>query len=445
MKVAIIGAGPTGLLMGMALARRGHQVLAADRDPGPEPDGHWPRKGVMQFHHAHGGYRPLICELLQQEAPAAWDNWLAAGAEAIEMPMPGGLVPAGVRSRRITFEAALRSAALHQPGLSIRLGHVDDVLQDGGRATGIRVDGASIDADLVLDASGRSSRVTRGLRTGPQVGGPCGIAYVDRKYQLRDDATNPPQLNPLAWQGDYDGYQVIIFRHERGIFSTLIVRNTSDRSLVGLRHNAAFDAAARAIPGLAAWTDPAVSRPLTDVLAGGPLLNVYRSQRRADGGLALPGLIFVGDAVCTTTPSFGRGIATSYLQAAELLRLIDRHDRDGAAIGEEFDAWCELNMRPWVLDHIRMDDALSRRWSGEDIDLTDRLPSDLIMAAASRDRSIAPAIGPYVAMTGLPSCLDAVEPRAKAVYRTGWRPRLSDGPGRAELAGIAARAVSTVG
>ena len=35
MKVAIIGAGPAGLLTGVALARRGHDVVAVDRDAGP--------------------------------------------------------------------------------------------------------------------------------------------------------------------------------------------------------------------------------------------------------------------------------------------------------------------------------------------------------------------------------------------------------------------------
>ena len=52
-RVAIIGAGPTGLFLGAALQRRGHAVTVVDRDGGPEPDGSWPRKGVMQFHHAH--------------------------------------------------------------------------------------------------------------------------------------------------------------------------------------------------------------------------------------------------------------------------------------------------------------------------------------------------------------------------------------------------------
>lgn len=441
MRVAIIGTGPTGLLMGIALARRGHQVIAVDRDRGPAADGSWPRKGVMQFHHAHGGFRPSICTLLQREAPAAWDNWVAAGAEPLEIQVPGaGQVFAGMRSRRITLELALRSAAVNQAGLTLLCGHVDEVIDVGGRAAGIRADGSAIDADLVLDASGRSSRVTRALRSAPQIGGPCGIAYVDRPYQLLDGASTPPMTNVIAWQGDYDGYQVIVFLHERGIFSTLIVRNTSDRTLVPLRHNAAFDAAARAIPGLAAWTDPGVSRPLTDVLPGGPLLNVYRSQRRADGELALPGLVFVGDAVCTTTPNFGRGITTCYQQAAELLRLIDIHAGDGQAIGEEFDTWCEVRMRPWVEDHVRMDRAQADRWAGEDIDLTCRLPSDLIMAAAQVDPSIAQVFGPFLTMDGLPSCLDPVEPKAKAVYETGWRPAFAPGPTRRELAEIAAAA-----
>ena len=35
MDVIVVGAGPTGLTSGAALARRGHRVVAIDRDPGP--------------------------------------------------------------------------------------------------------------------------------------------------------------------------------------------------------------------------------------------------------------------------------------------------------------------------------------------------------------------------------------------------------------------------
>ena len=85
-------------------------------------------------------------------------------------------------------------------------------------------------------------------------------------------------------------------------------------------------------------------------------------------------------------------------------------------MGEPFDAWCEQNMLPWVADHVAMDGDAVRRWEGGDVDLTRRLPSDLILAAAERDPGIGPATGGYLSMLRLPSCLDPVEPLARAVY-----------------------------
>ena len=64
-----------------------------------------------------------------------------------------------------------------------------------------------------------------------------------------------------------------------------------------LRHDAAYDAACAAIPGLGAWTDPARAEPLGSVFPGGSLLNHYRGQRRVDGRPLLRGLVVVGDAV----------------------------------------------------------------------------------------------------------------------------------------------------
>ncbi len=441
MRTAIVGAGPTGLFLGTALARRGHQVTCVDRDPGPAADGSWPRRGVMQFHHAHG-FRGQVVDAIDAEVPEAGERWRAAGAAPVTMPGPSGDLTLGMRSRRQTFEEALRRTAAEQPGLEIRVGHVDEVSATRGRADGLRVDGVHLPADLVIDASGRSSRVTRRLRATPTVGGPCGIAYVDRQYQLHYGAEPGPLLNPLAWQATFDGYQVIIFVHEHGIFSVLLIRPTDDRDLVDLRHAAAFEAACRAVPGLSEWTDPSRSRPITDVLPGGLLMNWYRDQTGPDGGLALPGLLFVGDSVCTTTPNFGRGIATSMLQAREVLRLLDEHGADVVTVAESFDGWAATHMRPWVEDHLLMDDSLARRWAGEDVDLSGRLPSDLILAAAEADPGIGAGIGPYMTMQAGPSSLDAVEPRARAVYEGGWRPPLPEGPSRAELVDLVAAAVA---
>ena len=269
----------------------------------------------------------------------------------------------------------------------MRRGHVEDVTRRHGRADGIRVDGADLPADLVIDASGRAGRATRSLRPAAASGGPCGIAYVDRQYQLHPGAEPGPLMSPIAWQADLDGYQAIIFLHEHGIFSVLLVRPTADPVLSQLRHEAAFTAACQAIPGLADWVHPDRSRPITPVLPGGPLLNAYRGQTGHDGRLALPGLVFVGDAVATTTPTFGRGMTTTLLQAQQLLRLIDEHGTDTDAIGESFDAWCTEQIKPWVDDHVHMDESTRRRWAGEDVDLRQPLPSDLILAAAEADPS----------------------------------------------------------
>ena len=460
MRVAVLGAGPAGLMLGAGLARRGAQVTLVDRDPGPPEVGTWARKGGMQFHHAHA-IRPQAVATVEREAPGAMSRLADAGAEPVRLPTPGGGVAlAGLRCRRSTFEQAIRAEVERAPGVTVRRGHVDAVLTGGPhepptrrRATGLVVDGDPLHADLVVDASGRAGRVSRGLREPASEGGVCGIAYVDRQYQLHPGAEPGPLVNPVAWQGSFDGYQCLIFLHERGIFSILVVRPSAGRELVDLRFEAAFDAAARVIPGLNEWTDPERSRPITGVLPGGTMLNAFRSQRGPDGSLALPGLVFVGDSVCTTTPNFGRGLATTMLQVDELLRLLDTHTDLGGSpahpalatlvdLGEAFDGWTQEQMRPWVRDHALMDESLRRRWAGEDIDPAAPIASDLIMAAAQVDARIGPAIGPYAAMTALPASLRVMEPLARAVYETGWRPAPTDGPTRSELAAVVAAAVA---
>ena len=131
MRVVVVGAGPTGLFAGMALAHRGHRVTVVDRDGGPRADGSWPRRGVMQFHHPHA-FRAQVVEALQAELPEVWDDLLAAGAEPVAGPPgpPGVDGPdelMAVRCRRSTFERVLRAAAERQPGLDRYIGHVDEV------------------------------------------------------------------------------------------------------------------------------------------------------------------------------------------------------------------------------------------------------------------------------------------------------------------------------
>jgi hypothetical protein len=98
-------------------------------------------------------------------------------------------------------------------------------------------------------------------------------------------------------------------------------------------------------------------------------------------------------------------------------------------------------MLPWVADHVRMDEDAVRRWEGGDVDLTQRLPSDLILSAAARDPRIGPATGGYLSMQRPPTCLDPVEPLAHRVYESGWRPAFTPGPTRSELREVVAAAL----
>src|SRR4051794_9133420 len=195
MRVVVVGAGPTGLFSAMVLARRGHQVVVVDRDPGPEQDGSWSRRGVMQFHHPHG-FRAQVAEALQAELPHVWHNLLVAGAETITAPVgsPGPQLM-GFRCRRMTFERVLRAAAERQPGVRLRTGHVEQLCTERGRVTGVRVGGAPRAATLVIVAPGGAGRLGRELRA-PARSGDCGIAYVPRQYRLRTGAGPGPMNVP---------------------------------------------------------------------------------------------------------------------------------------------------------------------------------------------------------------------------------------------------------
>lgn len=435
MRTLIVGSGPTGLLLGAALARRGHQVISVDRDPGPTGDG-WIRRGVMQFEHAHG-FRPQVPMALQAEWPQAFDGWLGLGARPVEVPDPAGSRQVmGVLSRRSTFERALRDAAQKQPGLALRTGHVDGLALDRGHVVGARVDGSVVEADLVVDASGRAGRLGRSDAQGrdPELDGDCGLAYVDRTYRLRPGAEPGPMVNPLAYIADFDGYQCLVFLHEGGHFSVVIVRPTADAALKELRFEAAFDAACRAIPALAEWTHPDRARPTTPVLVGGALRNVYRRQA------STPGLVAAGDSVATTTPTRGRGVAMACMQVTALLALLDE-GADPATVAEPFGAWCDDAIEPWVADHIAIDGGMVRRWQGDDLDLGVPLTSDLIAAAVEADARIGPYAAGYFAMTALPETLRPAEPLARAVYEDGWRPAYAPGPTRDELVDVIRAAV----
>jgi 2-polyprenyl-6-methoxyphenol hydroxylase-like FAD-dependent oxidoreductase len=427
-RFVIVGAGPTGLFTAIALARRSHDVAVVDRDAGPPLAGAaWQRRGVMQFHHAHT-FRRQVVDALQAELPDVLEDLIAAGATVATTPDER---PVALLCRRLAFERVLRNTAKTQRGVTLVTGHVDGLLRARGRATGVMVDGGTLTGGVVIDASGRGSRFTGDVRP-PAEGGDCGAVYVTRQYKLRPGADVGPVNSPIGLSLAFPGYFAIAFIHDSGTFSITFTHDGSDKRLRRLRHDDVFDDAVRAIPRLAEWIEPSRSQPISAALPGGRLYNSYRGQASP---AVLTGLISVGDVVCTTTPLAGRGVALALMQAAKLAQILD-DEPDIASATQRFDQWCTDRIRPWFDDHRYTDADRMRRWSGQDVDLSRPLPSDLIVAAAAADPALNTIVGPYNSMDALPASLAPAEPRAREIYASGWRPAVPDGPTRDELAAL---------
>ncbi|MGC9961571.1 MAG: NAD(P)/FAD-dependent oxidoreductase [Acidimicrobiales bacterium] len=428
MRVAIVGGGPVGLFCSIALARRGREVVVIERDPAPSADGSWDRRGVMQFRIAHL-LRHIVRQSLYAEMPDVWHAMVAAGGVPAK---PDGFPDemAGLQSRRSTFERAWWSVALRQPGLTVVHGTAESIRTGSDRVAGVVVDGEVIDAEIVIVASGRTTHLGDEYRA-PGEGGACGFSYAARMYRARDGVDCPTSPIPIGVL--HDGYQTIVFPQDDRTLSTVFVRPTDDARFSNLRHEGAFQAAARAIPNLAPWTDPDRFDPILPVLAGSGLSNTYRSTLDENGDVPLAGLFFVGDAVSTTNPAAGRGVSLGLRQASELLRLLDEVGTDYGSAASAFDSWCTEHIRPWFEDHVYWDRTLLDRLRGNVIDIEARLSSDVICAAAQHDPSLMGVVGPFLGMLVPPTALRSVEDEVRGMLRSGWRPAYGDGPSAAEL------------
>ena len=316
--------------------------------------------------------------------------------------------------RREVFDRVLWSAVDREPGVMRLLGQVERLDVTGDRVRGVVVDGQVRPADLVVDASGRGW-VSTSLRGVPE-GGECAFGYICRRYRLRPGAEPGPTTFPSVYARFCRGYQELIFREEAGYFSVLIVRERTDRGLAGLADEAVWDAVLPMLPGAGAWTDDERSEPVGPVRAGTGITNTYLGQARG-----LTGLLAIGDAVCITNPMGARGVTLAVQSAVALADIVG--DGTAADWAAELDRWCLTNMRPWFDDQVEMDAALLSRWHGEPIDLTHRLPVDLLVG----DRRRRPVIGSDACAVP-PDGGDLGQPRAAADPRPGdLRLRLATG------------------
>lgn len=380
----------------------------------------------MQFNLPHFN-RPQVRQAICEDVPELWTAILLAGGLPATPPGAPEMMT-GLQCRRSVLEQTIWNFTTAEPGVRRVTGHADELIVSDGRVTGVVVDGVDVPADLVLVAGGRANRLGDDLRA-PGEAHDSGFSYAARQYRARPGVAAPDWGRPRLV--NHNGYMTIVFPQDADTLFALIVRPTEDARLLELRHNHVFEAAAAAIPNLAECTDPERFEPITDVKSGANLLNSYRGQRAADGSVT-PGVAFLGDAVLTTNPAAGRGVALGMEQAREVVRLLEAGG-SLADVAADFDDWCGTNLRPWCEDHVYWDATLLQRYTGADIDLDARIPSDVVCECSQVDPSILAAAGPYWGMFAPPSILDTVRDKARAVLATGWRPAYGEDPSREQL------------
>ena len=368
--IVICGGGVVGLSLAMMLAGDGHRVTVLERDPSPPPTGPWDgwdRRGVAQFRQPHN-LLPRFRLILDEELPGMVDRLVDAGCVWLDWldvmpplirdraPRPGDDRFRFVTGRRPVVEAVLAAAAARTDGVEIRRG----VAVAGLRTTaathvmGVHTAGGeSIDADLVVDAMGRRTRLAEWLTAAGAVPPhveteDCGFVYHSRYF-------SGPQLPPFKAPpvSDIGTISLLTLPGDNGTWSVTVWAASSDTSLRGLRDPERFLEVVRACPAHAHWTD---GEPITDVLTAAGIVDRYRRFVVNDRPVAT-GVVAVGDAWACTNPSAGRGMTLGLLHAQCLREVLRANLDDAEGLVRTMDEVTEAQVAPFYRSQIVADRA----------------------------------------------------------------------------------------
>jgi 2-polyprenyl-6-methoxyphenol hydroxylase-like FAD-dependent oxidoreductase len=346
-------------------------VLERDAQPLPATPGEafdgWDRRGSPQTRHSHALLARLH-NLLRDRAPALLEEVFAAGATPLRFSdiarraIPEAeLLPEDdevtlIACRRLTFEWALRRHVESLPGVTLRAGRgVAGLLRREGlggppQVCGVRLeDGTRHEADLVVDASGRRTRIGAWLEEigarAPRVESEsCGIFYSSRFYRLAEGAEMPELDGPMG--ADLGFLKYGIFPGDARTFSITLAASPDDTPFRALFRQPAFEALAASLPTLAGWVDPAVARPISAVFAMASLKNTRRFPVEEDEPVAT-GFACVGDALIHTNPIVGRGCSLGFVNAYLLADALADHEDDPLAFTRDLDARVRREIVPW--------------------------------------------------------------------------------------------------
>jgi hypothetical protein len=327
----------------------------------------------------------------------------------------------------------IRSRVERTPGVTFMRTYATGLLfemEPRLRVTGVRLkDGTELPFQCVIDATGRRTRVPAwleqaGIRPPDETSQPAGMIYYSRYFRFLPGTRAANETGIRS--GPAGTLPLVTFRSNTldcDTFSMTIAVASWEPKFRVLKRDPIFNAYTGLLPPVAAWTDPAVSRPISKVRAFGDIMNCSLDFLR-DGRPLVQDLYLMGDARVHTSPYFGWGITIALKHAYFLADSFAGPGNEARQI--EFERTAAKFSRAYYEAAADEDAARSKIWRGEELADDDRYGFyvQTLTPAASRDPYVYREVYRRTNMMRAPDAIfsdEEIVGRAREAMKSGFK------------------------
>ena len=364
----VIGSSLTGLLTARVLSDHFEKITILERDPVHDvPES---RKGQAQTRHLHG----LLAQgliILKEYFPGIQEELTAGGAFIGDMGEVLHWYQYG--NYRLQFKAGLTSMSMSRPFLEFHIRHrvldlpnvtlidscaVNELVTspDKKQVTGVRVTKRAaenseeiLEADLVVDASGRGSATPKWLESlgyaSPQeTEVKSRIGYATREYRRLEKDINKICVQMISPAAPFEKHGTFLFpiENDRWIMTSGgYVGDHPPTDEAGLLEFV------RSLPAPDIYNIISQAEPLTEIITykyPASLRRRYEKLKRFPEGF-----LVIGDAVASFNPIYGQGMTSAAMQTWVLHTMLKQQSNLQGSWKSFFKQAAKVVDRPWQL------------------------------------------------------------------------------------------------